>query len=116
MMKIILLITVLESLAITVLLILWRFRSAYSKLPTRVSDQPIISAADNLSVRPLTHASVDYSRWVFINKWKVEPQADDRVPMVGSVAYSTASPSVRRSIARRRHQTMYKEWSEDRHD
>jgi hypothetical protein len=56
------------------------------------------------------------SRWAFINGWKVEPQSDDRAPMFGAVAAGTASPSARRSTARRKHQTMFKEWSQDRHD
>ncbi|MFN2514702.1 MAG: hypothetical protein ABR556_00675 [Pyrinomonadaceae bacterium] len=56
------------------------------------------------------------ARWAFINGWKVEPQADDRIPMFGSVVNSVAAPSVRRSIARRRHQAMHKAWSKDRHD
>lgn len=55
-------------------------------------------------------------RWSFINGWKVEPQSDDRAPMFGTVATSTASPSARRSSARRKHQAMFKEWSQDRHD
>jgi hypothetical protein len=56
------------------------------------------------------------SRWAFINGWKVEPQSDDRAPMFGAVAPGTASPSAHRSSARRKHQAMYKEWSQDRHD
>ena len=54
--------------------------------------------------------------WSFINGWKVEPQSDDRAPMFGTVAPSTASPSAHRSSARRKHQAMFKEWSQDRHD
>jgi hypothetical protein len=56
------------------------------------------------------------SHWSFINGWKVEPQSDDRMPMLGTVAGSTASPSAHRSSARRKHQAMFKEWSQDRHD
>lgn len=55
-------------------------------------------------------------RWAFINGWAVESQSDDRTPMAGSAASSMVSPSVQRSVARRRHQRMYKEWSQDRHD
>jgi hypothetical protein len=58
----------------------------------------------------------DTSRWAFINGWKLAPQADDRIPMFGSVVSSEAAPSARRSIARRRHQVMFKEWSQQRHD
>jgi len=52
----------------------------------------------------------------FINQWQVEPQSDDRPPMFGAVAVNMASPPAGRSIARRRHQAMYKEWSKGRHD
>ena len=54
--------------------------------------------------------------WAFINGWKVEPQSNDRAPAFGSVAAGTASPSARRSSARRKHQAMFKEWSQERHD
>lgn len=56
------------------------------------------------------------SRWAFINSWKVNPQADDRAQALGTVASDAASPSARRSTARRKHQVMFKEWSQDRHD
>jgi hypothetical protein len=59
-------------------------------------------------------------RWFFINAWKVEPQSDDRTPVLGAVASNAASPSdrpsARRSAARRKHQAMFKKWSQDRHD
>lgn len=56
------------------------------------------------------------SHWAFINGWKVEPQSDDRTPVFGAVALSTASASAHRSSARRKHQARFKEWSQDRHD
>jgi hypothetical protein len=56
------------------------------------------------------------SRWAFINSWKVNPQADDRAQAFGTVTTSDASPSARRSTARRKHQAKFKEWSQDRHD
>ncbi|MDQ2975077.1 MAG: hypothetical protein M3R69_06670 [Acidobacteriota bacterium] len=56
------------------------------------------------------------SRWAFINGWRVEPQSDDRAPVIGAVAPVTGSPSARRSNARRKHQAMFKEWSQERHD
>ena len=115
-MRIILLITVLESFVVVLLLVLWRFRSVYSKMPAGVIARSIISAGDSLPAKSSRRATVDDSRWAFINAWKVEPQADDRMPVFGGVASSTASASGRRSIARRRHQAMYKEWSQDRHD
>jgi hypothetical protein len=56
------------------------------------------------------------ARWAFINGWKVEPQSDDRKPVIGAVAQDTGSPSARRSTARRKHQAMFKAWSRERHD
>ena len=55
-------------------------------------------------------------RWGFINSWKVEPQSDDRPPVYGGVTPSTAAPAPRRSSARRKHQEMFKAWSQDRHE
>jgi len=56
------------------------------------------------------------AKWSFINSWKVEPQSDDRPRELGVATANTASPSIRRSTARRRHQAMFKEWSQNRHD
>jgi hypothetical protein len=56
------------------------------------------------------------SHWAFINGWKVEPQSNDRLPVFGVIASSTAPPSARRSSTRRKHQAMFKAWSQDRHD
>jgi hypothetical protein len=58
----------------------------------------------------------DAARWDFINLWQVADQADDRKPMDGGAAYVSGSNSAQRSIARRTHQAMYKEWSRTRHD
>jgi hypothetical protein len=58
----------------------------------------------------------DATRWAFINQWQVNDQADDRRPMDGGATSASASPPVRRSIARRKHQLMFKEWSRERHD
>jgi len=60
--------------------------------------------------------SSDKLRWAFINGWKVEPQTDDRPPLVAKSASSAASRSVYRSSARRKHQAMFKAWSQERHD
>ena len=114
-MKIVLLITVIESFAVALLLILWRFKSAYSILPARVPARSI-SGADYLPTKSTRRSVPDESRWTFINSWKVEPQSDDRMPALGDVAQSAASRSARRSTARRTHQAMYKEWSKERHD
>lgn len=59
---------------------------------------------------------VDPAGWTFINRWKVEPQRDDRTPMRGRVADRVEPASARRSFARRTHQENFKTWSKERHD
>jgi len=52
-----------------------------------------------------------------MNRSQVEGQQDDRLPMNGSVVTGEeTAPSVRRALARKSHQVMYKKWSQDRHD
>ena len=74
-----------------------------------------VAANDVVSAPSLPEPSA-MPRWAFINDWQVEPQSDDRAPVFGAVASSTGSPSARRSTARRKHQAMFKEWSQDRRD
>jgi len=82
-----------------------------------VTDILIQSVAENeAGMAPALLESSTTSHWAFINEWKVEPQSDDRTPVGGAVALSTASPSAHRSSVRRKHQAMFKEWSQDRHD
>lgn len=57
---------------------------------------------------PATYAQTD--------PWIPEGQADDRMPMDGSVRISDESPSGQRAFARRRHQLMFKKWSQARND
>lgn len=54
-------------------------------------------------------------RWALDNSWLVK-QPDDRTPMDGSARDSGQTSSGQRSFARRRHQLMFKKWSQDRHD
>jgi hypothetical protein len=61
-------------------------------------------------------AEFDPVRWAQLNPWLSEGQADDRIPMNGSVKDSGGPPSVQRSFARRSHQRMFKTWSQARHD
>ena len=75
-----------------------------------------LAQAKESSISPTTSDSPATARWAFINGWRVEPQADDRIPMFGSAVNTGAAPSVRRSTARRRHQAMHKAWSQERHD
>jgi len=58
----------------------------------------------------------DPMRWVQLNPRLTEGQADDRIPMNGSVRDIGGLPSEQRSFARRSHQTMFKKWSQARHD
>jgi hypothetical protein len=55
-------------------------------------------------------------RWALANPWLAEGQADDRTPMDGSVKDTGGPPSQQRASARRKHQLMFKKWSQDRHD
>jgi hypothetical protein len=61
-------------------------------------------------------AKRDEARWSFINSWKVAPQQNDREPVRGASTYGTGGSASDRAMARRRHQRMYKEWSEARHE
>jgi hypothetical protein len=61
-------------------------------------------------------APFDPERWAFANAWLVEGQADDRMPMDGSVTDSGETPSGQRAFSRRTHQLMFKKWSQARHD
>lgn len=67
-----------------------------------------------------THSQVqkdfDAVRWEEQNLWLSEGQANDRIPMNGSVKDIDGAPSVQRSFARRSHQAMFKKWSQERHD
>ena len=61
-------------------------------------------------------AKFDPIRWALLNPWLSEGQPDDRTQMNGSVEDSGETPSVQRSFARRTHQSMFKKWSQARHD
>lgn len=67
-----------------------------------------------------THSQVqkkfDAVRWEQLNLWLSEGQANDRIPMNGSVKDIGGAPSVQRAFARRSHQAMFKKWSQARHD
>src|ERR1700682_1054162 len=112
-MRIILAITLLESLAITSWFVLQHFRSEYSKMPATTTMIPIVS---NVPAKPSISASLEASRWSVINGWKVAAQADDRSLTLGTVAENFGSASARRSFARRSHQHSFKAWSQQRHD
>ena len=61
-------------------------------------------------------ATLDDTRWSFVNEWQVASQGDDRIPMNGAVETVSQTASGQRASARRSHQMRYKEWSKERHD
>ena len=61
-------------------------------------------------------AEFDPVLWAQLNPWLLAGQADDRIPMNGSVKDSGGTPSAQRSFARRSHQAMFKKWSQARRD
>jgi hypothetical protein len=110
-MKIIIIITVVESLV----LMLWLAYSYHKRGQSKLH-AAVVGPSVSTPTRPLTPPP-DSARWSFINTWEVQPQQDDRPPMNGSVPpRSGAIPTVLRAFARQRHQLMYKKWSKDRHD
>lgn len=112
-MKIVLLITALESLAIAFWLILQRFRNEHARLqPAEI----IVPTFAEVSGRASAASSLEISRWNFINGWQVEDQADDRGLTLGAVADRAGSAPELRSFARRSHQRSFKTWSQARHD
>jgi len=70
----------------------------------------------NVETPPQVQTEFDSVRWEQLNPWLLEGQADDRTPMDGSVKASGQTLSVQRALARRRHQAMFKKWSQARHD
>jgi hypothetical protein len=116
-MRIVLLITVLESLAIASWLVLRRFRSQYSKTQLAETMIPIYANATAAATsKPSAPSSLEVSHWKFINNWQVDDQADDRGLTLGAVAERAGSSPERRSLARRSHQRSFKSWSQARHD
>lgn len=109
-MRIVLLITLVESALVAVLMVVWHYRSM--KAPAQIPVGP----TNILKARTSGVDKTNDSRWSFINEWRVEPQADDRVQASGKVGNSTETGSGRRSNTRRRHQANYKQWSRERHD
>ena len=107
-MRIVLLITVLEGLVLTLWILI---RRHYKNLPSSAGTALLEGSLAAEYVRPRNVA-----RWEFINEWQSEGQADDRSPMLDTVAEKTGSPAARRSSARRSHQLHFKKWSTERHD
>jgi hypothetical protein len=70
-------------------------------------------AADSANSPAL--APFNAKRWALANPWLVK-QPDDRIPMNGSVRDIGGTASEQRAFARRTHQSMFKKWSQERHD
>ena len=71
---------------------------------------------DKASINSETDEQFDTARWTLANPWLSEGQADDRIPMNGSVEDADRTPPEHRAFARRSHQLMFKKWSQERHD
>jgi len=80
-----------------------------------MNDIYFIQKTENAAKAP-AQSEFDPVRWAQLNPWLSEGQANDRIPMNGSVKDSGGPPSVQRSFARRSHQGMFKTWSQARHD
>ena len=80
-----------------------------------MSDIQVVQNAKN-ETNSAIQTEFDPKGWALLNPWLSEGQADDRIPMNGSVKDSGGTPSVQRSFARRSHQAMFKKWSQARHD
>jgi hypothetical protein len=114
-MRIVILITVIESSALAFWMIYSYHRRGLSRQASALLRPSSVSAISNPKHSSISH--VDSAHWSFINQWHPEEQRDDRQQMNGSVAVSGgAAPSIRRSLARQSHQLMYKKWSKERHD
>jgi hypothetical protein len=70
----------------------------------------------NPFINPPAPGQFDAEHWALANPWLSEGQADDRMPMDGSVTHSGQTPSGQRAFARLTHQLMFKRWSQARHD
>jgi hypothetical protein len=91
-------------------------KGKWSKGPKASIGTLLAAISDNPSNNSVTSPQFDAVRWGRLNRWLSEGQADDRMPMNGSVAESGGSGSAQRAFARRSHQIMFKKWSQARHD
>jgi hypothetical protein len=113
-MKIIILITVLESLVITWITIHWHSRTRRSTARVGLPQRTVLSPSNDLKVGPVS-TSLDAAHWAFINELHLEGQRDVQRPVIGPSRFPAEqrrSPGIRR----RSHQVNYKEWSKERHE
>ena len=88
----------------------------WSKVQMTPAGPPLTALGGNPFINSPVRSQFDARRWALASRWLTEGQADDRMPMDGSVTDSGATPSGQRSLARRTHQLMFKKWSQARHD
>ena len=75
-----------------------------------------ITMSDKAFTNSQTHQPFDPARWALANHWLSEGQADDRIPMNGSVENADRTHAEHPAFARRSHQLMFKKWSQARRD
>jgi len=91
-------------------------KNKWSKVPMAPAGPVLTPIVHNPFTNSPAPIRFDAIRWARANPWLSEGQADDRIPMNGSVADSIGTPSEQRAFARRFHQLMFKKWSQARHD
>jgi hypothetical protein len=86
----------------------------WPKVEVTPAGPPLTPAQLNPLISPAP-APFDPVSWALANPWLSEGQADDRMPMDGSVTDSGQTPPGQREFTRRTHQVMFKKWSQTRH-
>ena len=77
---------------------------------------PLLTLGGNPFINSPAKAPFNAKGWALANPWLSEGQSDDRIPMDGSVGNSGETSSGQRAFARRTHQSMFRKWSQARHD
>jgi len=88
----------------------------WSKIELTPAGPLLTALGGNAFINSPSPVPFDAKRWALANPWLTEGQADDRIPMEGSVRDSGETASGQRSRARRTHQLMFKKWSQARHE
>ena len=91
-------------------------KNKWSKVEMTPTGPLPIALGGNAFINDPGSVPFDARRWAAANAWLSEGQADDRMPMDGSVIASGETGSGQRALARRTHQLMFKTWSQARHD
>lgn len=112
-MKIILIITVLETLALALWMLTKHRRHPRLEIAQGRLDNRVREEITQVAMLPSPDL-FDFNRRAFIHSRQISPQADDRTPMQGAVIDGAGPPAVRRSVSRRTHQLRFKEWSQNR--